>query len=755
MGFYFILGFILPILIPFIHKLGRSFSYSLISLYSLVFSGLCAKTLFLDGKYSIILLDYAWLPQWGLNLSLSANGYSLFFGFVISFVGSFIFLYSQSYFHKNRNEARFLIIMLFFMMSMLGIVFSNNLLLTFFFWELTGITSFLLIGYSHQLKISRENAKTALFVTGFGDAFFLIALVFIYINTKTFQIDSILTMGLENSKHLNLILGCLCMAAFTKSAQFPFHFWLPRAMVAPTPVSAFLHSATMVKAGVFLIILFFPLFKNEPLFLNILIGVGSVTAFLGAFISVYQKDLKRLLAFTTISSLGIIFVLIGQGTELGLIAALTYILTHAFYKSSLFLVVGSIDHSMKSRNLTELYLLRKILPLTSTVTFMAIFSMIGLPPTIGYLAKHLLYESTYNYSLVGLISISIANMLMVIAALKFLIPFFAKNKKTVPVFKDKSLLLWITPFVLAASGIIFGLMANSLTNLVVSRGYLGVTKELAKYKLTLWHKPDILFAIGVCVLILALIFYRYTVNLSPMSQHFIERAYKVYQLFLNSVLKFAKITIDKIQDGDYWKYILIIFISTIACLLPFVLRFKVNIPFNKEDIDFLDLACLILINSSCLLAIKVQSRLASVIAAGGIGLGVTLIFALYGAPDLALTQMMVEILTLVLLLIAIRRLPIFNAHMTTFKKYISLGVAATLASFLALISMQALSIKTDPKVSQFFAENSYLLAKGKNIVNVILVDFRGLDTLGEITVLCLAGLGVLSLLKIKKEKNGL
>ncbi|MDH5581272.1 MAG: proton-conducting transporter membrane subunit [Bdellovibrionales bacterium] len=755
MGLYFCLGFILAIFIPLIYRLGRNFSYSIISAYSLGFTFLCAQSFFLHGKYNTVLFSYPWLPQWGLYFSLKTNAYSLFFGLLISFIGTFIFLYSLNYFSKGPKESRFLMIILLFMMSMLGIVFSNNLLLTFFFWELTGITSFLLIGYSHNLKIARENAKTALLVTGLGDVFFLVALVFIYKNVNTFQIDTLLSSELGNSKDLYTILGCLCMAAFTKSAQFPFHFWLPRAMVAPTPVSAFLHSATMVKAGVFLTILFFPLFKNEPLFLNIFICVGSITAFLGAFMSVYQKDMKRLLAFSTISSLGIIFVLIGQGTEVGLIAALTYILTHALYKSSLFLVVGSIDHHMKGRNLTDLHSLKHFLPLTSIVAFMALISMIGLPPAIGYLAKHLLYESTYNNSLISLISISVANMLMVMASLKFLMPFFVKNNKVVATFKDHSLFLWLPPFILAASGIIFGLMSSSLTDLVISRSYLSVTNSLPEYTFSLFHKPDILLAIGVLVLILAFVLLKYVINLSPLKQHFIDRAYKAYQVVITTVLKFAKTTINKVQDGDYWKYIITIFLFTIACLAPFVAQFKINIPFQKEKIDFLDLSFLILINSSCILALIVNSRLASVIAAGGIGLGVTLIFGLYGAPDLALTQMMVEILTLVLLLIAIRRLPIFNVQMSRGKKYFSFIVAFTLAFFLALISVVALDIDSDGKVSQFFAENSYILAKGKNIVNVILVDFRGLDTLGEITVLCLAGLGVLSLLKVKKGKNGL
>lgn len=761
-----LLGGILCAIVPFVYKASTKAGLSLSALYAL--------GIFIWGlnKWDLVSLNNVpehfivnWIPFLNIHWSFLFDGLSFFFILLISGIGFFIFLYSQGYFGKHPMGGRYCLTLLLFMISMLGLVSSSDMILMFVFWELTGITSFILIGYHFKNLHIRNQAKKALFVTGFGDMFLLLAIFLIYRVSGTFDLYEMLKGGFTLSKHSNyhLILFCFLVGAFTKSAQFPFHFWLPRAMVAPTPISAFLHSATMVKAGVYVIYRFSPILGGSPEWFYWVGGIGMLTSLIGVCLSLFQTDLKSLLAYTTISSLGMMIFLGGVGTKLSILAGLCYIHAHALFKSSLFMVVGSIDHLTGSRDIRKLHNLKKTFPLISIAALISALSMAGLPPLMGYIAKHAIYEANLEVldrSMIFFAFGILSSVLMVVVSIKFLGPFFfnkAPETGSHLKFHKSITTLWFPPLFLAILTLVLGVGPGWMAQKFLSPVLFSITGKTISEPFHLWHGFNLLFFLGGATYLLGFLFYFFRKvipkNIRNIDTENLIGPENLYEKIMEGIKRFSFFQTKIIQGGEFWNYLVIVVATCSMVVWYWFFKTPLKITINPEEIHALDLAVIILIIVSALLALFLKSRLGSILAASGVGLGITFIYCLYSAPDLAMTQILVETLTLVLLALVVRKLPLYRPHLSKSRKIVSYVVSGFLSLILSFITLEALSSNIQPSISSFFAQNSYLKAHGRNIVNVILVDFRALDTLGEITVLGLAGLGVYSLTRTH-NKNG-
>ncbi len=702
---------------------------------------------------------YPWVSTAEVNLNFNLDGLSLLFCLLITGIGTLVFLYTSYYMKGHPYLVRFYAYLSLFMASMLGLVLSDNIITLFIFWELTSISSFFLIGFNNQDPASRKSAITALGITGLGGLSLLAFALLAFSLTGTMSIHEMLNSKtvFVNGGFSTLLLVFLVLAAFTKSAQFPFHFWLPGAMKAPTPVSTYLHSATMVKAGIYLLLRFSPHYSQSDLFGLVLLFIGSVTMLYAAFHTLFRKDLKGILAYSTITALGILVFLIGIGTTMALTAALVFIIVHALYKAALFLITGIIDHQTGTRNITKLAGLGGIMLPTAVAGAIAAISSAGIPPSLGFVGKDLIYESTLGITSNGVFLTSIAvftNIIMVYAG--FLVgvkPFIGKKPKELEKTKSPSPLLWIPPVLLACLSLLFGVFPGILQKSVISAAGISVgITTMAPLKL--WHGFNFVLFLSAITIGFGLALY------------FLWKPNKAKELFIGRFTAFSPLSLaeslnklisrfafwfTRLTQSGYLRYYVLIILIVITLLMGYhvftgtgsFLNFK-----SSVQASFNDYVVLAIMFGAILFTIFSRSRLSAVAGLGVVGYCMCFIFVFYSAPDLAMTQFTIDTLTVILFVLVLYRLPRYLKFSNTVARIRDGSIAVVFGAFITMVILEVKQMVPNKETSAFYIENAYVVAKGKNIVNVILVDFRGFDTMVEIIVLSIAAIGVFGLLKL-------
>jgi multicomponent Na+:H+ antiporter subunit A len=709
------------------------------------------------GPMGPVLVEWPWVPSLGLNLTFLLDGLGLLFGLVITGIGAIILLYASSYLQGHPDLPRLVGWLFVFMGAMLGIVLSDNLIATFVFWELTGLASFMLIGFEHDNRDARGAAMQALIVTGGGGLALLAAAVLLAQITGTLSISAMAASSVRPSAHplYGACVALVCLAAFTKSAQVPFHFWLPSAMAAPTPVSAYLHSATMVKAGVYLLARLTPVIGGTDLWSTTLMAAGGITMVGAAWRSLQEVDLKRVLAYSTVSALGALVLLIGIGTRGAIVAALIYLIAHACYKGTLFMVAGAIDHETGTRDVTRLSGLRLSMPRTATASLLAAASMMGLPLFVGFLGKELLYESGWHSPRFAVVALTVAVLASAFGGAAALVagwgPFVGRPQPGRHP-HDPPAAMWLGPLVLAVTGLLLGVMPGVLGDLVglAAAGVLGTWEPVS---LSLWHGLTPILGLSVLTVALAVSLYgsRAWFRRHRLGALGFER---LYSGSLGLLDRMSAAVGPRLQSGSLRAYVMIL-ILTVSGLVTTAL--VMGGPWRLAPLTAArpwEVAIGALICVAAIAAARATSPIRAVVALGAVGYGVALLFVMYGAPDLAMTQFSVETLTVVIFVLVFRMFGSF-AHLSS--RLVRTRDALVAAVVGAGVSVLVLLVGGSPRLSRlsdFFVEAAPTLAHGRNVVNVILVDFRAFDTLGEITVLAVAAIGVHALLRIGADERG-
>lgn len=715
--------------------------------------------------HEVVFNSYQWIPSLGISLDFKLDGLSLLFSLLITGIGSLVYFYASYYLKNHPYLNRFYAYLTLFMGAMLGLVLSDNMISIFMFWELTSITSFFLIGFNNEDEASRKSAFSALAITGLGGFFLLAGFILIGNIAGSYSINELLTSSeiLQNNALFPLILFFIFGGAFTKSAQFPFHFWLPGAMQAPTPVSAYLHSATMVKAGVYILARFSPVLTDGFWWNNTLMIVGGFTMLYAAFHSIFRTDMKGILAYSTISALGIIVFLLGIGNEYALYAAVTFILVHALYKAALFLVTGIVDHAVHTRDISQISGLRKVMPWVFIASFVAALSSAGVPLTFGFISKDLIYEATMNIPEWAMWITGIAVLTNIFLACSGFMagikPFVGKLPEKYQNIEKPSAFLWAPVVILSFFTLLFGFFPALADDSILKLAFDSVSKIPTELYLKIWHGFNTILLLSAATIILGFILF-FTKKNSGKSLVVIERFEKIspktiIEAFGESVRSFAIRYTRFFHNGYLRNYVLTIVVF-ITILVGYRLFTTVSIRVNTEDLSgfrIYELTIFVIILLAIFFTILTTSRLTAVASLGVIGYCICLIFVFYGAPDLAMTQFTIDTLIVVLFVLVLFKLPPFLGYKSRKVLWRDTLVSLCFGLLMTLITLQALVSPASKEVSQFFAENTYILAKGKNVVNVILVDFRGFDTMVETIVLSIAALGVYGLLKYRASNE--
>lgn len=752
-------GFALALLVPLVRRLLGRFAY-------LVFAALPATlALLFIGRAPGVIEGEAlrwsveWVPQLRLDLSFSLDGLSLLFSLLISGIGVAVILYAEHYLHGHAEIDRFHALALAFMASMLGLVLADDLLLVLVFWGLTGVTSYLLIGFEHAIGTSRLSAQQALIVTVSGELAMIAGLVLLGFASGSFRISEVLGAGetVQADARYGLLTFLILLGALAKSAQFPFHFWLPNAMAAPTPVSAYLHSATMVTAGVYLVSRLTPVLGGTEWWTVVLTVSGGLTMLIGNVLALRQKDLKLVLAYSTVGALGTMVLLVGLGSDTAFTAAMALLLAHALYKAGLFLVTGIVDHEMGTREVDRFSGLGRIMPLTAIAAALGAVSMAGIPPMIGFAAKELGLKSALA---VGESTVLVTTALVIagaatvgVAAIVSLGPFAGPLRTTRAGGHDPSWAMWLGPVVIGSVGLLAGLLPALGSGPLVSAAADAMGSGHSKYAVEPWYGVDL--ALGLSLLSIAAgaaVFWRRLDVRELVARA--DRGHrigpeKVYVLAELKMLSFARRSTAIIQHGRLRLYLLVV-VATLAALVWLVLFYAGGLPVVELEWELYPWEAVIagLIAGGAAVAVTTHSRLGAVTALGVVGYGIALVYLLFGAPDLAIAQILVESLTVLLFVLAFYHMPRFGLEAGRGSRLRDAAVAIASGVLMTLLVLAAAGTLTDP-VSTFFTENSYALAKGRNVVNTIIVDFRSLDTLAEVAVLAIAGFGVYALLKLR------
>jgi multicomponent Na+:H+ antiporter subunit A len=707
----------------------------------------------------VIRVTISWIPSLGIELAFLVDGLSLTFSLLISGIGTLVLLYSNTYLAGHPQYARFALFLTAFMVSMLGLVLADDLILLFVFWELTTLTSYMLIGFSHETEKSRRNALQALFVTGAGGLAFLAGLILLAAASGTTSISGIIAQGGALKEHAMYlpILILLLAGTFTKSAQVPFHFWLPNAMAAPTPVSAFLHSATMVKAGVYVMARMHPAMSGTDVWLWTLTILGAVTAVFASLLALRQTDLKQALAYTTLMALGTLTLFLGQESGYAMTAFATFLIVHSLYKASLFLVVGCIDLSTGTRETDQLGGLGRLMPITAAAAALAALSMAGFPPFLGFIGKELKYAGAIAVAseplfVAGAALLSNALMFAVAGVVAFR-PFWQGSVPSTQSPREAPWQMWAGPIILASLGAIFGIYPDLLQVALINPTVISLTGEVGEAKeLKLWAGVNIPLFLSIATFVLGLLFYWRHAQLRAM----LERSFQAipnldygWDSFLDGLKSFAKWQSRIVQNGKLSSYLFSTFLTIAAgILLTLVYTGMPKIAVDLSDVEWKHTSIALLTIAGAILALVTNSRIAGIAALGVVGIGIALIFIVYSAPDVAITQLLVETLVVVLVAVVMLRLP--SLPKTEFRlnhALLSIAVGASVS----LILIAVVSSPLDLRLTDYFEATSWPEAYGRNIVNVILVDFRALDTFGEIAVVVIAALSAYALLRTTRK----
>jgi multicomponent Na+:H+ antiporter subunit A len=704
--------------------------------------------------------SWPWVDGLGIQLAFRLDGLSLLFALLVTGIGALVLVYAGRYFEGDGRVSRFYAAILFFMGAMLGLVLADDAVCLFVFWELTSVSSYVLIGFNHEKEEARASALQALFVTGAGGLALLAGLLLLGQVTGTYQLSALEAQApLIRSNPLYLPILILVLAgAFTKSAQFPFHFWLPGAMAAPSPVSAYLHSATMVKAGIYLMARLNPALGGTPEWHYIIMIAGTLTLVIGAILAYGQTDLKRLLAFTTVSGLGTLTLLVGISTELSAQAAMVFLLVHALYKAALFLGVGTLDHETGTRDLRHLGGLARVLPLTAAAVTVSAISMAGLPPLFGFVAKEFFYEAKsgapHAGSVVALLSFVGSAFVAAASGLVGWRAFFGPKRGETPKRPHEGPpALWMGPVLLAAVSVLLSLFPDQLAVPLIQPAATAVHGDPTVLELSPWVGLSPAFVQSLVMLVLGVALYlahdrtlAWTARLGSLATWGPAR---VYRLTLDGLVAVARWQTRVLQGGILGTYLFVV-IGTTVLLAGGVLLDRGGWPTVRLDEARVHevLAALAMV-AGAVLVVRARTALFAVASLGIVGYGLALVFLFFGGPDLALTQLAVETLTVILFVLVLRRLPPLRSLSSPAKRTRDVLVALAGGATMTGIVLATAATYHPAPIKSYVAEASVPLAHGRNVVNVILVDFRALDTLGEITVLGVAALGVLALMRLR------
>jgi multicomponent Na+:H+ antiporter subunit A len=715
--------------------------------------------------------SYAWAPQIGLEITLRLDGLALFFGLIVTGVGAAVALYTHYYFEGEADQARFYGLLFLFMTSMLGLVWSDDLLSLFVFWEGTSITSYLLIAFKYQYPEAKEGGRRAFIVTGMGGLAMLVGVLLLGMASGTYSISGIIaTPGLTESPLYPAALLLILLGAFTKSAQFPFHFWLPGAMAAPTPASAYLHSATMVKAGVFLLARMHPALSGTPLWFWTLLLVGGVTMLLGAITALRYYDLKAVLAYATVSQLGILVMLLAFDSEIAYKAVVVGVLAHALYKGPLFLVAGIVDHATGTRDLRHLAGLWRGMPWVAVTTTLAALSMAGIPPTLGFLAKETLLDSWFHFGehaqqslgAVGLGASALTGAFFVAIAFTLLWEAFFRNSapaSVATIHHKPSLNFAIAPLILVLIGTAIPFFLTPLSKLLFAAPVASIAGEPLEIKVALWY--------GITpVLIVSLVAIGAGAGIFLLRNP-LRRLLRSLPAWLSGVVAFNR-TNDATYSLANWvtrhvqgvtmsAQASITFGAAVLVMIMAALQIqagtRIMIDWSNRPLSPETIIALLLIVAA-VVTVRVRSRLGAIISLGVVGVTVTLFFIFFSAPDLALTQLLIEVLTVVLLVLVFFRVkPAQLPAVSTGRQLRNMIVAGAMGLFGFFLVLLSGGTQVGEPISDYFLLYSIPEGKGTNVVNVILVDFRGYDTLGEITVLAIAAMGGYALLRAPRLQS--
>ncbi|MDX6752215.1 monovalent cation/H+ antiporter subunit A [Geminicoccaceae bacterium 1502E] len=702
---------------------------------------------------------WEWLPQLGLDASFRIDGLAFLFAFLILFIGLLIILYARHYLSREDPVGRFFAFLLLFQGAMLGIVLSGNLLLLLVFWELTTLSSFLLIGYWRHLPEGRQGARMALAVTGLGGLALIGGVLLLGQIAGSFDLETVLAQG-EAIKASPLYLPALVLVllgAFTKSAQFPFHFWLPHAMAAPTPVSAYLHSATMVKAGIFLLARLWPAMAGTDAWFLAVSLTGLLTMGIAAWIALFKDDLKALLAFSTVSHLGLVTMLLGMGTKLAAMAGIFHIINHASFKAGLFMSAGIVDHETGTRDIRRLGGLAHVMPITATLAILATLSMAGIPPFNGFISKEMMLEEAAHTVYAGNdwlfpVLATLAALFSVAYSARFLFHgFLGETRGPLPSKPhDPPAGMWLPVAVLVALVVAIGLFPEQLAGGLVDVATAAVTGAPAPaYELALWHgvTPSLLMS-GVAVAggLVLLALYRPANNLREATPR--PEAKRLFDGLIRVSVAAAAQLSDRLQNGSLQRYLAIMLVAAIA-VGAVAFAGGVHLPGDRpiQPVTSTAVVLWVLLAGASLGALLLhRNRLMTLILTSLVGLVVSLAFLGLSAPDLALTQISVEVVTTILMLLALNLLPKETPRESgAGQRSRDLGIAVLAGAGVAAAAF-AVMTRGFETISDFHLAQAKPGGGGTNVVNVILVDFRGYDTFGEIIVLGIAALAIFALL---------
>jgi multisubunit potassium/proton antiporter, PhaA subunit (2.A.63.1.1)/multisubunit potassium/proton antiporter, PhaB subunit (2.A.63.1.1) len=701
-----------------------------------------------------------WIPAMGLELAFRLDGLVLLFAILIIGIGLLVILYARYYLSSQDSIGKFYSYLILFMFAMLGVVMSDNLIQIWVFWELTSISSFLLISFWGHKSDARKGARMALTITGAGGLALLAGLLILGQVVGSYSLQDALDSGdlVRASASYPVIVVLVLLGAFTKSAQFPFHFWLPNAMAAPTPVSAYLHSATMVKAGIFLMARFYPTLAGTELWFLIVSMTGLATFLLGGYIALFQHDLKGLLANSTISHLGLITLLLGMGTDLALVAAIFHIINHATFKASLFMAAGIIDHESGSRDMRQLNGLWKYMPYTATLAMVASSAMAGVPLLNGFLSKEMFFTETLHQGSLG----SLSWMVPVMATLGGVMSVAYSTRFVHDVFfNGEPINLPKTPHepprymrvpveILVGLCLLVGIFPSLVVgDLLYAASGAALNDFVPYYSLAIWHGLNFPLLMSVLALIGGLFVYYNRQHLFKFQSQFpVSDPKLVFEGIVQQISARAEQFMAIVDNGSLQRYIY--FVLSLTIVMSAVPLLDLNTTAGRRPeipVDALSITAAVLLTISGLATVLWhRKRMVALITLSVVGLVVTLAFAKFSAPDLALTQLSVEVVTVILLMLALFFLPQKTPKESSPRRIVrDLGIAAMLGGIVGTISYAMMTRPLDT-ISDFFLANSKIGGGGTNVVNVILVDFRGFDTLGEITVLGIAALGIYKLI---------
>ncbi|MGY6212469.1 Na+/H+ antiporter subunit A [Cytobacillus firmus] len=786
-----LIPFLFAIIVPFIYRVFTPRIHTgwfVLSVPSVIFLYLLRYIPVISNGETIF-ISVPWIPSYGINYTTYIDGLSLVFGLVITGIGALVVLYSIYYMSKLKESLHnFYVYLLLFMGAMLGLVFSDNILVLYVFWELTSISSFLLIAYWYQREKSRYGAQKSMNITIFGGLAMLAGFIMLSMMTETYSIreiihqtDSIYDHSLFLPAMILLLLG-----AFTKSAQFPFSIWLPDAMEAPTPISAYLHSATMVKAGIYLVARMTPIFGGTAEWFWLVTSAGLVTLLYGSLNAVKQTDLKALLAYSTISQLGLIMSLLGMGSaslyygtgdeasmySVAVLAAIFHLINHSTFKGSLFMVVGIIDHETGTRDIRRLGGLMHLMPISFTLAIIGGFSMAGLPPFNGFLSKEMFFTAVLNASNMSIFSMeSLGVIFLVIAWAASVFTFIYcmilifktftgkyKPKKLEKAAHEAPVGMLVPPVILSSLVIIIFFFPNVLSQYILKPAMGAVLPAYSQLgeieiKISAWHgwNTELFMTMGV-------------VAAGALLYLYLKKWIGIYSIYPYSLTfnNFYNQGLGKMEDmslsltksymtgfiRDYFVYIFTFLIIIVGGSILFLDGAAFDAS-NNGPVSIYEGVLIISMLTAALTVLFSKSRLTAIVAVGALGYLVSLFFVIFRAPDLALTQLVVETVTTALFLLCFYHLPEIRREAVRVKfrmtnLVISLGVGA----IVAILALSANGTRLFEPIAYYY-ENSYELAGARNIVNAILVDFRGIDTMLEIFVLGIASLGVYTLVKLR------